>query len=55
MADVGFKIVNEGIDTPMIQAYLGHKDIRHTVRTWSFRPCGSKGCGRARFEADHLV
>jgi len=28
----GFKLANDGVDTRTIQAYLGHKDIRHTVR-----------------------
>jgi site-specific recombinase XerD len=28
----GFKMANDGVDTRTIQAYLGHKDIRHTVR-----------------------
>jgi integrase len=28
----GFKLANEGHDTRAIQAYLGHRNIQHTVR-----------------------
>jgi site-specific recombinase XerD len=28
----GYKLANAGRDTRSIQGYLGHKDIRHTVR-----------------------
>ena len=28
----GFKLANEGHDTRSLQAYLGHKNIQHTVR-----------------------
>ena len=28
----GYKIANESHDTRALQLYLGHKDIRHTVR-----------------------
>ena len=28
----GYKLANAGKDTRSIQGYLGHKDIRHTVR-----------------------
>jgi integrase len=28
----GYKLANDGADTRSIQSYLGHKDIRHTVR-----------------------
>jgi type 1 fimbriae regulatory protein FimB/type 1 fimbriae regulatory protein FimE len=28
----GYKLANDGVDTRTLQAYLGHKDIRHTVR-----------------------
>jgi type 1 fimbriae regulatory protein FimE len=28
----GYTLANAGKDTRSIQAYLGHKDIRHTVR-----------------------
>jgi type 1 fimbriae regulatory protein FimB/type 1 fimbriae regulatory protein FimE len=27
----GFKLANEGHDTRVIQHYLGHKNIQHTV------------------------
>jgi site-specific recombinase XerD len=28
----GFKLANDGHDTRSLQVYLGHKNIRHTVR-----------------------
>jgi type 1 fimbriae regulatory protein FimB/type 1 fimbriae regulatory protein FimE len=34
----GFALANAGRDTRSIQAYLGHKDIRHTVRYTELSP-----------------
>ena len=34
----GFKLANDGVDTRTIQAYLGHKSIRHTVRYIELAP-----------------
>jgi type 1 fimbriae regulatory protein FimB/type 1 fimbriae regulatory protein FimE len=28
----GYKLANDGHDTRALQAYLGHKNIQHTVR-----------------------
>ena len=28
----GFKLANDGTDTRTLQAYLGHRNIQHTVR-----------------------
>jgi integrase len=42
----GFKLANEGVDTRTIQAYLGHKDIRHTVRYTELAPTRFKGLFR---------
>jgi len=28
----GYKLANDGHDTRTLQAYLGHKNIQHTVR-----------------------
>jgi site-specific recombinase XerD len=28
----GFALANKGVDTRSLQAYLGHKNIQHTVR-----------------------
>jgi len=28
----GFKLANQGVDTRTLQAYLGHRNIQHTVR-----------------------
>ena len=39
----GFKMANDGVDTRTIQAYLGHKDIRHTVRYTELSPVRFKG------------
>jgi integrase len=41
--DRGFKMANDGIDTRTIQAYLGHKEIRHTVRYTELSPIRFKG------------
>jgi site-specific recombinase XerD len=30
----GFQLANQGTDTRTLQAYLGHRDIQHTVRYW---------------------
>lgn len=34
----GYKLANAGKDTRSIQGYLGHKDIRHTVRNTELSP-----------------
>ena len=34
----GYKLANAGKDTRSIQGYLGHKDIRHTVRYTDLSP-----------------
>jgi type 1 fimbriae regulatory protein FimB len=35
--------MDDGVDTRTIQAYLGHKDIRHTCRYTALSPLGFKG------------
>ena len=42
----GFKMANDGVDTRTIQAYLGHKDIKHTVRYTELSPLRFKGLWR---------
>ncbi len=44
----GFKLANDGVDTRALQAYLGHKNIQHTVRYTELAPRGSRGFGEAR-------
>jgi site-specific recombinase XerD len=39
----GFKMANDGVNTRTIQAYLGHRDIRHTVRYTELIPVRFKG------------
>lgn len=39
----GFYLANKGIDTRTIQAYLGHKNIQHTVRYTELAPGRFKG------------
>jgi integrase len=34
----GFKLANQGVDTRSLQAYLGHKNIQHTVRYTELDP-----------------
>jgi site-specific recombinase XerD len=34
----GFKLANDGHDTRSLQAYLGHKNIQHTVRYTELSP-----------------
>ena len=34
----GYFLTNEGVDTRLIQEFLGHRDIRHTVRYTSLSP-----------------
>jgi integrase len=34
----GFKLANNGVDTRSLQAYLGHKNIQHTVRYTELTP-----------------
>ena len=42
----GYKLANDGRDTRSLQAYLGHKNIQHTVGTPSWRRGGSKISGK---------
>lgn len=39
----GFYLANKGIDTRTIQAYLGHKNIQHTVRYTELAPGRFRG------------
>jgi integrase len=34
----GFKLANDGVDTRLLQAYLGHRNIQHTVRYTELAP-----------------
>ena len=34
----GYKLANDGVDTRALQAYLGHKNIQHTVRYTELSP-----------------
>ena len=38
----GFKLANDGVDTRALQAYLGHKNIQHTVRCTELSADGFK-------------
>src|SRR3954467_3365362 len=40
---VGFKLANAGHDTRAVQHYLGHKDIKHTVRYTELTPTRFNG------------
>jgi type 1 fimbriae regulatory protein FimB/type 1 fimbriae regulatory protein FimE len=39
----GFKLANDGVDTRSLQAYMGHKNIQHTVRYTELSPDRFKG------------
>ena len=34
----GFQLANQGTDTRTLQAYLGHRNIQHTVRCTELSP-----------------
>ena len=42
----GFKLANDGVDTRSLQAYLGHRNIQHTVRYTELAPTRFKGFWR---------
>src|SRR5512139_3526764 len=42
----GYKLANDGHDTRALQAYLGHKNIQHTVRYTELAPDRFKGFWR---------
>jgi type 1 fimbriae regulatory protein FimB/type 1 fimbriae regulatory protein FimE len=42
----GFTLANKGHDTRALQAYLGHKNIQHTVRYTELAPTRFKNVWR---------
>jgi integrase len=42
----GFQLASEGIDTRAIQAYMGHKNIQHTVLYTQLNPKRFRGFGK---------
>src|SRR6202008_1494323 len=42
----GYKLANDGQDTRSLQAYLGHKNIQHTVRYTELSPTRFKNFWR---------
>jgi type 1 fimbriae regulatory protein FimB/type 1 fimbriae regulatory protein FimE len=42
----GYKLANDGVDTRSLQAYLGHKNIQHTVRYAELAPTRFKDFSR---------
>ena len=42
----GFQLANQGTDTRTLQAYLGHKNIQHTVRYTELSPTRFKNLWR---------
>jgi integrase len=42
----GYKLANDGVDTRALQAYLGHKNIQHTVRYAELAPARFKNFWR---------
>ena len=53
----GYALANKGHDTRALQAYLGHKNIQHTVRYTELSPTGSRTFGAVdgKFEAGTKV
>ena len=43
----GYALANKGHDTRALQAYLGHKNIQHTVRYTELSPARFKDFWRA--------
>jgi type 1 fimbriae regulatory protein FimB len=41
----GFALADQGADTRLIQDYLGHRNIQHTVKYTATNPARSRGCG----------
>jgi site-specific recombinase XerD len=39
----GYALANKGHDTRAVQAYLGHRNIQHTVRYTELSPAKFKG------------
>jgi len=42
----GFQLANQGTDTRTLQAYLGHRNIQHTVRYTELSPARFKNLWR---------
>jgi site-specific recombinase XerD len=42
----GFQLANQGTDTRTLQAYLGHRNIQHTVRYTELSPTRFKNLSR---------
>jgi site-specific recombinase XerD len=42
----GFKLAADGVDTRALQAYLGHRNIQHTVRYTELSPTRFKNLWR---------
>jgi site-specific recombinase XerD len=42
----GFQLANRGTDTRTLQAYLGHRNIQHTVRYTELSPTRFKNLRR---------
>ena len=43
----GYTLANKGVDTRSLQAYLGHRNIQHTVRYSELSPTRFKDFWRA--------
>jgi site-specific recombinase XerD len=39
----GYHLANKGVDTRSLQAYLGHRNIQHTVKYTELSPTRFKG------------
>jgi type 1 fimbriae regulatory protein FimB len=42
----GYALINQGVDVRTLQAYLGHRNVSHTIRYAQQRRAGFEGSGR---------
>lgn len=51
----GFALADNGVDTRLLQDYLGHRNIQHTVRYTASNAARFKGCGKKASLKQYLL